>query len=60
MVDIGGGRGQDLMSFKDKFPNAPGRFILQDQPHVVESAHLSERVEKMGYDFFTPQPVKGQ
>jgi hypothetical protein len=38
-----------------------GRVILQDLPKVIED--ISEPlpgVEKMGYDFFTPQPIKGK
>lgn len=59
LIDLGGGRGHDLMAFRDKFPKAQGRLILQDQPHVVEGAILRDGVEGMGHDFFTPQPIKG-
>ena len=60
MIDFGGGRGHDLMAFRKQFPQAPGRLILQDQQHVIESAVLSDGTEKMGHNFFTPQPIHGQ
>jgi hypothetical protein len=61
IVDIGGGRGQALLAIQGQ---ALGRFgakmILQDRPDVLDS--LTEEdipgIEKMAYDFFTPQPVK--
>ena len=46
------------MAFRKNFPQTPGKFILQDQQHVVDSADV-EGIERMGHDFFTPQPVKG-
>lgn len=58
MIDVGGGRGHDLAAFRDKFPEAPGRFMLQDQQHVIDEVSYNS-IEKMSYDFFTPQPVKG-
>ncbi|CEN60871.1 hypothetical protein ASPCAL07543 [Aspergillus calidoustus] len=43
-----------------RFPDLPGRVILQDLPSVIEGAQPSPAgVESMGHDFFTPQPVKG-
>lgn len=60
MVDVAGGKGHDLEAFREKVPNAPGRFILQDLPDVLQEAgELKGGIEKMAYDFFTPQPVKG-
>ena len=61
MVDIGGGKGHDLLAFRAKFPDAPGRFIFQDQQHVLDSVIADMgNTERWTYDFFTPQPVKGQ
>lgn len=60
MIDIGGGMGQDIQRFKQKYPDVGGRLILQDLPRTVANAVVSEGIETMGYDFFTPQPVKGQ
>ncbi|KAH7381074.1 o-methyltransferase-like protein [Cadophora sp. MPI-SDFR-AT-0126] len=60
-VDIGGGRGQFLKAIQKEAPNGFGaKMILQDRPDVLAS--LTEEdipgIEKMPYDFFTPQPVK--
>lgn len=61
LVDVGGGRGSELEAFKKKFPNAPGKLVLQDLPEVIESCpHLDDLgVVRQSHDFFTPQPVKG-
>lgn len=61
LVDVGGNVGHDLMDFRRRFPNAHGRLILQDLPHVIETASQVEQfgIERMGYDFFTPQTVQG-
>ncbi|KAI1271014.1 S-adenosyl-L-methionine-dependent methyltransferase [Xylaria sp. FL0933] len=60
LVDIAGGFGHYTEGFLSKFPNAPGRLILQDLPPVLDQIQqLHPRIEKMEYDFFTAQPVKG-
>jgi hypothetical protein len=62
LVDVGGGKGHDLASFRRRFPDLPGKLILQDIPVVIEDAsreELPEGIEKLGHDFFAPQPVKG-
>lgn len=64
LVDVGGGKGHDIMAFKERFgtrEKGVGRLVLQDQPHVLEEigeGKLGEGIEKCGYDFFTEQPVK--
>ncbi|THV44535.1 hypothetical protein BGAL_0622g00010 [Botrytis galanthina] len=64
LVDVGGGKGHDIMAFKERFgtrEKGVGRLVLQDQPHVLEKigeGELGEGIEKCGYDFFTEQPVK--
>ncbi|KAI9738293.1 MAG: hypothetical protein M1834_008791 [Cirrosporium novae-zelandiae] len=59
-VDVAGGRGHDLEVFRSKFPQAPGRLVLEDLPSVIDdSKGLNERIEKVKHDFFTPQPIKG-
>jgi demethylsterigmatocystin 6-O-methyltransferase len=58
-VDIGGAIGVKCVEFKEKFPNIPGKVILQDLPFAVEHALPTNGVEKMVYDFLTPQPIKG-
>lgn len=62
LADIGGGVGQDMVTFSESFSHLPGRLILEDLEHVVATAtDLPSRIEKVGHDFFTPQPdvVKG-
>ena len=58
-VDVGGGIGQQCVALKQRFPNAPGRVILQEMPQTLEQAIKAEGVELMAYDFWTPQPIKG-
>lgn len=63
VVDIGGGRGQFLKAIQQEAPNGFGaKMILQDRPDVLESVTAEDApgIEKMPYDFFTPQPVKSK
>ena len=64
LVDVGGGRGHDVSAFRRRMgPEFPegGRVVLEDLPAVLEDAgKLEEGVEKVGYDFFTPQVVVGE
>jgi hypothetical protein len=61
-VDIGGGRGQLLLAIeKEEAPNGFGaKMILQDLPHVIDALMPEDipKIEKMSYDFFTPQPIE--
>lgn len=59
-VNIGGGVGHQCAQFKDKYPDVPGRVILQDLPHSIEKALHTVGVEAVVHDFFDPQPVKGE
>jgi hypothetical protein len=60
LVDIGGSIGHDLEDVLHKYPQIPGRLILQDLPMVLENARqLNPRIEKMEHDFNQEQPVKG-
>ncbi|KAI0892182.1 S-adenosyl-L-methionine-dependent methyltransferase [Annulohypoxylon nitens] len=60
LIDVGGGFGHYTEELLSKFPNCPGRLILQDLPPVIgRIQQLHPRIEKMEYDFFTEQPVKG-
>ena len=59
LVDIGGGYGHDLAEFRSKYPDAPGRLILQDLARVLDEDAGQAAFERMSYDFLTPQPVKG-
>lgn len=60
MVDVGGGLGYQAINVKHKFPELPGRFVVQDLAHGLPS--LEKRttdLEYMEHDFNTEQPVKG-
>lgn len=66
-VDIGGGKGKAISRIRSLSDGLAGRYILQDQRHVIASlAHLTssptsylEGIEPMAYDFFTEQPIRG-
>lgn len=61
MVDVGGGKGHDLILLKNMYPDLKGRMILQDMPFVIKQAGvLPDGLESMVYDFFTPQPIVGK
>lgn len=66
LVDIGGGRGHDLLGFKQRFPEAPGKLVLEDLPTVIEEARSAldledNGIDAVGYDFFAQeQPIKGK
>ena len=59
-VDVGGARGHEVEAINKRFPNLPGRFILQDMPHTIEKALPVPGMEAVAHDFFSEQPVKGQ
>ncbi|OJK01987.1 hypothetical protein ASPACDRAFT_50756 [Aspergillus aculeatus ATCC 16872] len=62
LVDVAGSFGHDLLDFRRKWPDVPGRLVLQDLPEVVASVPGEVRehgIEVMGYDFFTAQPAIG-
>lgn len=64
-VDIGGAHGHQTIGLKQKYPDQPGRFVLQDQGFVVEQVKATplpgfEGIEAQAHDFFTPQPLKGR
>ncbi|KAL3422771.1 o-methyltransferase [Phlyctema vagabunda] len=60
VVDIGGGRGQSLLLIRKETGDLGAKMILQDRPQVLDSISEAElpNVEKMAYDFYTPQPIK--
>ncbi|KAH8432816.1 putative O-methyltransferase [Aspergillus melleus] len=62
LVDMGGGTGHDLSEFRGKWPQIPGRAVLQDLPEVIQQANsmnLPSSIETMSHDLFTEQPIKG-
>ncbi|KKK15907.1 O-methyltransferase [Aspergillus rambellii] len=60
-VDVGGGKGKAICRIRSLCGDLPGRYILQDQDHVVKSAKatLDEGIETMPHDFFKKQPIQG-
>ena len=61
LVDVGGGRGQDIKLFQPQFPHTSGRLVLQDLVALRWQSENSVRgIEVQKYDFFTPQSVRGQ
>lgn len=58
-IDIGGNIGHQCAEFKAKYPNLPGRVVLQDLPHAIGMALETPGVENTIHDIFTPQPIKG-
>lgn len=60
LVDVGGGRGHDLLEFNTKYPGR-GHLVLQDLPSVTDSlGDVDSSIEVMPYDFFTEQTIKGR
>jgi hypothetical protein len=43
----------------ERFLDARGRFILEDLPHVIEQALPGLQAEKLLFDLFKEQPIKG-
>ena len=58
-VDIGGGIGHQCVELKSRYPELPGRIILQDLAHCIDEATLTPGVETMVHDLFQPQPIRG-
>ncbi|KAL5363084.1 S-adenosyl-L-methionine-dependent methyltransferase [Aspergillus floccosus] len=59
-VDIGGGKGRAICQIRSLCGDLPGRYILQDQEHVIRSiVPPPDGIEMVPHDFFTEQPVKG-
>jgi demethylsterigmatocystin 6-O-methyltransferase len=60
LVDVGGSMGHQCVNFRQRYPNIPGRMVLQDLPPVIQRVPPQNGIEAMSHDFFTPQPVQGQ
>ncbi|KAJ8132021.1 hypothetical protein O1611_g1600 [Lasiodiplodia mahajangana] len=58
-VNISRGIGHQCAEFKSKYPDLPGRVVLQDLAHNLAKALPTPGVENMAHDFFDEQPVKG-
>lgn len=60
LVDVAGGRGHDIAAFHQRFPNAPGRLVVEDQPHVIDDIRdLDSAIERVKFDLFDKQPIIG-
>ncbi|PCD28485.1 hypothetical protein FGRA07_03624 [Fusarium graminearum] len=59
-VDIGGGMGHQCIRLRGKYPDIPGRVVLQDMPITVERIPkpMPHGIEAMPYNFEEPQPIK--
>ena len=57
-VDVGGNLGHECANLKAKYPNLPGRVVLQDLPHAINMALQTPGVENTVHGIFTPQPIK--
>lgn len=63
-VDVGGNRGHQCINLKQRYPDLPGRIVVQDQPHVIEEAKANPLpgfggIEAQSHDIFSPQKLKG-
>ncbi|KAK2758360.1 hypothetical protein FQN54_004209 [Arachnomyces sp. PD_36] len=65
LVDIGGGRGHDLLEFQRRFPDAPGKLVLEELPSVIDEVRGARdldtaKIDTVPHDFFAEQqPVSG-
>lgn len=61
LVDVGGNTGYQAASFRTENPHIKGRCVVQDLPETLSSSPVTpEGIERIAYDFFTPQPIKGK
>ncbi|CCD46539.1 hypothetical protein ACHAPC_004333 [Botrytis cinerea] len=57
IVDVGGNIGINLNDFHAKFPELPGRLVLEDLPEVISSIQeLDPAIERVVHSFLDPQP----
>ncbi|KAJ6189837.1 hypothetical protein N7519_004745 [Penicillium mononematosum] len=65
LVDLGAGRGHDLIGFRQRFPDAPGKLVLEDLSSVIDEVRGAQDLEAASidtvvHDFFAEvQPVQG-
>ena len=59
-VDIGGGYGHEIHEIKNRYPELPGRMVLQDLPETISQVTAAPDIEAIAYNFFTPQPIRGK
>jgi len=62
LVDVGGGRGHDVVTFVARHKSHPGKVVLQDREPVIASVDVGatgQFFQAQAHDFFTPQPIQG-
>lgn len=61
VVDVGGGKGQDLVALKRDHPDFRGHLVVQDLPETFTDLDESQMdgVELMPHDMFLQQPIRG-
>ena len=59
LVDVAGGRGHDILSLSSRFPDLPGRLVVQDLPRTFKDYVAPEGIETHPHNIFTKQPIKG-
>ncbi|GJD03197.1 hypothetical protein ColKHC_12022 [Colletotrichum higginsianum] len=59
-VDIGGGMGHQCLRLRERYPDTPGRVIVQDMPITIGRIPkpMPHGVEAMAHSFDDPQPIK--
>jgi len=58
-VDVGGGIGHQCVELIVRYPELPGRIVLQDLAHCIDEALQSPGLDVMVHDMYGPQPIKG-
>ncbi|TVY84481.1 O-methyltransferase asqD [Lachnellula suecica] len=62
IVDVGGGKGHDLVAFHEKYPGR-GKLVLQELQPVIDNIKSLNSVAEPSWcsthDFFTEQPIQG-
>ncbi|KAL1842331.1 hypothetical protein VTJ49DRAFT_5499 [Mycothermus thermophilus] len=65
VVDVGGGKGHDLLKFLARHPSIPdGSLVLEDLPDILKGVEESlakdnaTAISVHPHDFFTPQPAR--
>ena len=59
-VDVGGANGHEIGEVKKRYPDLPGKFILQDRPESIKQALPIAGMQAMAHDMFTEQPITGK
>ncbi|KAF2464000.1 S-adenosyl-L-methionine-dependent methyltransferase [Lindgomyces ingoldianus] len=59
LVDVGGSVGHEIQAVKKRYPNIPGRLIVEDLKATIDRVVPENGMEAIAHDFFTPQPIRG-